>query len=163
MKRSRREQSEILAERIAEKVVNKDGTVTIKPTGWRFSDVAWMARTAIELGMLAVSSKARKSRKCTVSARSMLQDDAMLRNALLKSVGRESAASDRLTLFGAEQRATNSELSGTPGIRPIAILRRAGFAIVDIRWTSASTFSTMEFPDDHYAFSTASLAGRRRD
>ena len=60
MKRSRREQSEILAERIAEKVVNKDGTVTIKPTGWRFSDVAWMARTAIELGMLAVSSKARK-------------------------------------------------------------------------------------------------------
>ena len=51
---------EILAQPIAEAIVSKDGTVTIKPTGWRFVDVVRMAQIAIELGMLAVSSTTKK-------------------------------------------------------------------------------------------------------
>ena len=50
----------ILAQPIAEAIVSKDGTVTIKPTGWRVVDVARMAEIAIELGMLAVGSTTKK-------------------------------------------------------------------------------------------------------
>jgi hypothetical protein len=46
----------MLAQPIAEAIVSKDGTITIKPTGWRFADVARMAQIAMELGMLAVGS-----------------------------------------------------------------------------------------------------------
>ena len=50
----------MLAKPIAEAIVSKDGTVTIKPTGWRFVDIARMAEIAIELGMLAVGSTTKK-------------------------------------------------------------------------------------------------------
>jgi hypothetical protein len=51
---------EILAQPIAEAIVSKDGTVTIKPAGWCFVDVARMVQIAIELGMLAVGSTTKK-------------------------------------------------------------------------------------------------------
>jgi hypothetical protein len=50
----------MLARPIAQAIVSKDGTITIKPTGWRFSDVARMAQIATELGMLAVGSTTKK-------------------------------------------------------------------------------------------------------
>ena len=50
-----------------------------------------------------------------------------------------------------------------PPIRRLANFCRAALAIVDIRWTISSTFSTLKFPNDHHAFSLANLARRRWD
>jgi hypothetical protein len=46
----------MLAQPIADAIVSKDGTVTIKPTGWRFVDIARMVQLATELCMFAIGS-----------------------------------------------------------------------------------------------------------